>query len=293
MLEARLLSYHGDRRSPLPEELGVDAIRPSNSSIAERIPQLEMMGIPLGPYGESALVLLLNALEKAEDLQCSVWDFAVELFCIRRLNVTRSDLRWLVAKGYVESAIEVTLPGDAVRSFRRPPRLLFSKRCCLVLTPSGADFARKVCGQRLPTCGAGSFGMTQPSRLALSVTPKVLVPKWDRDRQELRMGAILIKQFKVPAVNQEIVLAAFEEEDWPPRIDDPLPPHQEQSSKRRLQETIKSLNRNQKRAVIRFLGDGSGQGVRWELSSDIVGVRRTDPDMLPTKIVEEVGVRLG
>ena len=57
----------------------MDAIRPGSSNVIERIPQLEMMGIPLGPYGESALVLLLNALDKAQDLQCSVWDFAVEL----------------------------------------------------------------------------------------------------------------------------------------------------------------------------------------------------------------------
>ena len=78
----------------------MDAIRPSSASVVDRIPQLEMMGNPLGPHGESALVLLLNALEKAQDLHCSVWDFAVELFCLRRLEVTRSDLRWLVAKGY-------------------------------------------------------------------------------------------------------------------------------------------------------------------------------------------------
>jgi hypothetical protein len=31
-----------------------------------------------------------------------------------------------------------------------------------------------------------------------------------------------------------------------------------------LQETIKSLNRNQKQLLIRFIGDGSGTGVRWE-----------------------------
>ena len=92
------------------------------------------------------------------------------------------------------------------------------------------------------------------------------MPKWDRDRQELRVGSIVVKQFKVPAANQEVILSAFEEESWPPRIDDPLPPHGEQTPKRRLQETIKSLNRNQKRALVRFLGDGSGQGVRWEFN---------------------------
>ena len=82
------------------------------------------------------------------------------------------------------------------------------------------------------------------------------------------MGNTVVKRFRVPAANQEAILAVFEEEHWPARIDDPLPPHREQSPKRRLQETIKSLNRNQKKSMIRFLGDGSGQGVLWEFSNE-------------------------
>jgi hypothetical protein len=63
---------------------------------------------------------------------------------------------------------------------------------------------------------------------------------------------------------QEAILMAFEEENWPPRIDDPLPVHPDMLPKRRLHDTIKSLNRNQKRPLIRFMGDGTGEGVRWE-----------------------------
>ena len=80
------------------------------------------------------------------------------------------------------------------------------------------------------------------------------------------MGGIVVKQFKVPALNQERILAAFEEEGWPVHIDDPLPPHPEQDPKRRLHDTINSLNRNQKKPLIQFLGNGNGQGIRWELS---------------------------
>ena len=100
------------------------------------------------------------------------------------------------------------------------------------------------------------------------VTVAGQVPVWDCDRQELRWGGTLIKQFKVPSPNQETILAAFEEEHWPPRIDDPLPPQMDQEPKRRLHDTINTLNRNQKNALIRFLGDGSGQGVRWEPAGD-------------------------
>jgi hypothetical protein len=93
------------------------------------------------------------------------------------------------------------------------------------------------------------------------------VPHWDRDRQELRFGDILVKQFKVPAPNQEIILSSFEEEGWPARIDDPLPPQPNQDSKRRLHDTINALNRSHRQPLIRFLGDGSGEGIRWERTS--------------------------
>ncbi|WP_146118485.1 hypothetical protein [Blastopirellula marina] len=74
----------------------------------------------------------------------------------------------------------------------------------------------------------------------------------------------LVKRFKWPAVNQEMVLCAFQEEGWPERIDDPLPPQAEQDPKRRLADTIKCLNRKQENHLIHFHGDGTGQGIVWE-----------------------------
>ncbi len=90
-------------------------------------------------------------------------------------------------------------------------------------------------------------------------------PSWDCELQELRVGITIIKQFKVPARNQETILSAFQEEGWPVFIDDPLPQHSEIDPKRRLHDTINSLNRNQKNDLIRFRGNGSGEGIRWEL----------------------------
>jgi hypothetical protein len=101
-------------------------------------------------------------------------------------------------------------------------------------------------------------------------------PTWDRDLQQLRLGNVIVKQFKVPAANQEAILAAFQEEDWPVRIDDPLSPKSDQDPKRRLHDTINSLNRNRRRPLLRFVGDGSGQGVRWEFVSN-----GTQADNLP------------
>ena len=100
-----------------------------------------------------------------------------------------------------------------------------------------------------------------------SPAPRV-VPHWDADLQELRVNGLIVKQFKVPAPNQEMVLAAFQEEGWPTRIDDPLPPQAEQDPKRRLHDTIVSLNRTHKHRLIRFMGDGSGEGVRWTIVTE-------------------------
>ncbi len=67
------------------------------------------------------------------------------------------------------------------------------------------------------------------------------------------------------AGNQETVLAAFEEEGWPRRIDDPLPPRGALVPKYRLHFTIQCLNQGQLSQLIRFFGDGTGEGVCWEL----------------------------
>ncbi|HEY2148270.1 MAG TPA: hypothetical protein VGH32_10060 [Pirellulales bacterium] len=90
-----------------------------------------------------------------------------------------------------------------------------------------------------------------------------LVPRWDAKSRRLWFGATLIKEFSVPAANQEIVLTAFEERGWPPCIDDPLPTDGEVDPKRRLQNTLLRLNRSHKSPLIRFGGNGSGRGIRW------------------------------
>jgi hypothetical protein len=91
------------------------------------------------------------------------------------------------------------------------------------------------------------------------------LPHWDAQGRELRIGGRLVKRFKWPAANQETVLAAFEEEGWRRRIDDPLPPVADILPSARLSDAIKRLNGHQKNALIRFRGDGTGEGVTWEL----------------------------
>lgn len=207
------------------------------------------------------LHFLLEAYELAADVGVDVWEFALDLRELRSVGLTNSDLRWMVLKGFVQPGCETTLPGEPQRSFRPIQGLIFAKRTCFVLTPSGLEAARTPTsrgGTRSENAEAG-----RPTVAAAAPPRTRVVPHWDADLQELRINGLIVKQFKVPAPNQEMVLAAFEEEHWPARIDDPLPPQAEQDPKRRLHDTIVSLNRNHKHRMLRFMGDGSGEGVRW------------------------------
>jgi len=88
-------------------------------------------------------------------------------------------------------------------------------------------------------------------------------PHWDPDTRRLWLGAELVKQFRQPAPNQETILAALEESRWAWQIDDPLPPEGEIPPKDRLEFTIWRLNRFQKKKLVRFFGDGTGEGICW------------------------------
>jgi hypothetical protein len=93
--------------------------------------------------------------------------------------------------------------------------------------------------------------------------PAAAIPRWERATQQLMWRGSVIKTFRQPAVNQELILAAFEEQGWPLRIDDPLPRTKDIDPKVRLHDTIKRLNRNHLFRIIRFGGDGCGRGIRW------------------------------
>lgn len=220
-----------------------------------------------------ALQLLLEAREYAADTNRDIWDFAVEGQSLRRIGLTSADLRWLTCKGYVLHACEVTQLGEGRRSFRPCGELTFTKRTCFVLTDPGVEYTRTLLNRNSAeneqsatktrdvsksNCAPDANGGTSGSQ------SNQLVPSWDCDYREIRFNGRVVKQFKLPSPNQEAILMAFSEEGWPPRIDDPLPPHPECDPKQRLHDTIRSLNRNQKNRLLRFKGDGTGQGVLWE-----------------------------
>ena len=222
-----------------------------------------------------ALGLLLEARQYAEQTSGNPWEFSVELDQLTALGLTRNDFRWLVCKGLVEHQREVTLEGDDGRAFRPTGDLTFPEGTCFILTGAGISIA---CGFYAAETAAAPAPSSSPTEENVAATidhnisengkgpqGEPSVPTWDTQKRELRVNGIIVKRFVQTAPNQQAILAAFDEEAWPHRIDDPLSPHPEQDPKRRLSDTIKCLNHKQTHKLIHFRGDGTGEGVTWEL----------------------------
>lgn len=211
---------------------------------------------------ETALAALLRAYDYAEEFRRPVWDFAVEMNDLRAAEFTASDLRWLVCRGYVEHAVEATPEKGGQRLFRPAGESAVSEASCVVLTAAGAAFARSRCGR--PSVRPDRAPRTLPLNGPVAIAEAASRPHWDPVRRILRLGERVVKHFRQPAPKQETVLDAFEEEGWPPHIDDPLPPRSGRDRRQQLRDTINSLNRYQEYEALRFTGDGRGQGICWE-----------------------------
>lgn len=212
---------------------------------------------------------LLLAARYANQLDSDIWEFALEIDQLTTLGLTPNDFRWLVRSGLATHRKEVTLEGENGRRFQSAGDLTYCQRSCFVLTESGIQLAERLHQatgtllKMVPNPNTGT--QSKNGRLKEEANQIQCIPIWDSDRRVLRYDGVVVKHFKWVAVNQQAILGAFEEDGWPPRIDDPLPPHGEQDSKRRLADTIKCLNRKQCHAVLHFRGDGTGEGVFWEL----------------------------
>ena len=117
-----------------------------------------------GNHGEfqAALKELARAAAYAQEADCSPWDFAVEIETLTHAGLTTSDLRWLVTKGYLEHAYEITSDGDAQRRFQPCPHLAFGKRTCFVLTDRGTRLTAPQDGARRGFLRTGCRGEHAP-----------------------------------------------------------------------------------------------------------------------------------
>ena len=210
---------------------------------------------------QTVLQVLQRALQSATDHQRDPWDFSIEISELTNLGIGKHQLRVMVCQGVISHKRETTVTGQNYRSFDPEQDVVLSERSCFVISETGMHQLESTVSRKEPLMRKPHF---KTKDLAVNDSPNG-APVWDQKRRELRLGDVIVKRFKWPAGNQEQVLQAFQEEGWPAKIDDPLPPHPNICPKRRLHDTIKCLNRRQINGSLKFRGDGTGQGVLVEI----------------------------
>jgi len=234
------------------------------------------------------------AFDHARSERANVWDFALEVQALRQLKLSTGDLRWLLTRGLIEHAIEVTPPDTTHRVFRPARKPSVIKRSCFVLSPIGAALAegmRASDSDDLPSeparlaqsdaqCDVATVALPSATQVA-KVLPQVtnghaamMAPRWDRNRRELRVGDQLVRRFTIPRPTVESILTAFEEEHWPRCIAAPL----NGRAVERMDAVVQELNRGQRSPLVRFVGDEGGHAVSWELFAEPA---RLEPPRLP------------
>ena len=110
-----------------------DGHAPAESGIDQWI--LDRVAAPLEHLHEAALL--------ARQLRRGIWDFAVSIGTLRLRGLEDNDLRWLMSRGWVESARE-THEGTTTRQFSHQNSLTFTRRTCVALTPLGVQFVESL-----------------------------------------------------------------------------------------------------------------------------------------------------
>ena len=95
-------------------------------------------------------------------------------------------------------------------------------------------------------------------------TPIAQLPRWVAKDHELWFGDVLVKRYHRPAPIASLILAAFEEQNWPPLIDDPLSPILGRHEPARLRNQVQSLKRRLTNPLIRFYLHSAGTQIGWK-----------------------------
>lgn len=223
----------------------------------------------------TALRMLLRARLYAQREQCNPWQFAVELEEFRYAGISRTELRWMLLNELVEHAQEVLDWNSSRRKFKQLPKHIVPADACFILSDLGlSHLVNREPGGSSKRNGRLGVELSENLKVHLDTCTETVIPEWDGAQKLLSLNGVLVKRYRFPAPNQEVVLAAFQEEQWVRRIDDPLRPVSEQDSRRRLNDTIKCLNRKQTHPLIAFCGDGTGTGVVWQLRTGLAEVLR-------------------
>jgi hypothetical protein len=157
---------------------------------------------------------------------------------------------------------ELGMPADLLSGAARPA-LVWSPEVMRELVGRVDDAARRglaamgppASGSDLNRAATAPDGCAQ-ERLRTLVRSGGPKPHWDGHARTLSYEGIVCKRYARAAPHQERVLAAFQEQEWPEGIDDPLPPG-------KLADTIKDLQNAVRQSPITFERDGTGKGIEW------------------------------
>ena len=201
---------------------------------------------------------LLVAAWEAGDRRLRPRDDPVPITRLREHCVPDYLLVWMLYQGHVEH-VRPAANGRHGGPAAARDALLPSPSSSFALTESGEAFADQflaaILVPRDEKAFAAAWDLLILGRLA---------PHYDKDERLFGWGRHVLKSFRQPSVNQELVLGAAEEMGWVSWFDDPLPRRAGGNPKVRLHDTIKDLNRRQRPHFVHFKGDGTGRRVGWE-----------------------------
>lgn len=200
---------------------------------------------------QEGLRLLFDGYRYACELGWDRWEFAVEIELLYAAGLTNNDLRWLIAKGFVEHALETTTEKKTSRSNPRNRRMAMSRGSCFVLTAAGVELTQEVLAEPTPS--------SPPQE---SASPSMDVPHWEAKTHSLYWRGQLVKHFKHEAPFQEAILEAFQASSWSRYVEVTLPKEDGVNLKERLRGAIRELNRRSN-GYLRFAQEGNGDRIGW------------------------------
>src|SRR6185369_1943148 len=147
----------------------------------------------------AAIRVLRKAHEASLRERGDPWQFAVSLTELNACGLDGTDIRTLLAQGCLYHGMEIE-KGRTCR-IRRVTHLRISQRSCFVISPTRiAEFA--------------DGGLVHLKNNCADATSSVgpLKPYWNAASRQLTLGGRIVKEFRRPAPNQELLLAVFEDD---------------------------------------------------------------------------------
>lgn len=225
--------------------------------ISEKLSNRHVMEARKRPSIGSALTQLLEANGLARALDRPAQEFCVRLSSLILGGSSAPAVQWLQNGGYVRQIHDRSKSRHAAVASKNGAVDDHSR---FVLTVGGLRLARLVQGRRAAV----------ERKTRIRCNRSVHKPHWDSKQRELWLGDQLVKRFAVHATNQCLLMAVFQEEDWPVLVLDPFPGGTHRVKRKRLNNVIERLNKGHAVSLIRFHSNGNGDGVWWE----IVGKKR-------------------